>query len=109
MAVVNVTVNGHEYQVACDDGQEQHLTSLAEYIDKRVGELAGTMGQVGDARLILMAGLLIADELSDAVDEADTLRREAGTARDKADESALQAFSDVAHRIEHIATRLESS
>ena len=74
MAIVTVTVNGHEYQVACEDGQEDHLTGLAEYLDKRVSELTKTMGQVGEARLILMASLLVADELSDIVDEVDSLR-----------------------------------
>lgn len=108
MAIVTVTVNGHEYQVACEDGQEDHLTGLAEYLDKRVSELTKTMGQVGEARLILMASLLVADELSDIVDEVDSLRGELDLANEEASEAAGSAVEQMADRIESIAARLET-
>ncbi len=108
MAIVTVTVNGHEYQVACDDGQEEHLTGLGEYLDKRVTELAKTMGQVGEARLILMASLLVADELSDVIDEVDSLRGELDLAAEEASEAAGLAVEQMADRIESIAARLET-
>ncbi len=66
MAQVSVTINGRKYQIACDDGQEAHLSRLANYVDQRVSELIAAVGQVGDARLLVMASLLVADELSDA-------------------------------------------
>ena len=66
MPQVDVHVNGRRYQIACDEGQEEHLTQLAEYVDKRVQELVGAVGQVGDARLLVMTSLLVADELSEA-------------------------------------------
>jgi cell division protein ZapA len=66
LAQVSVAVNARKYQIACDDGQEAHLTRLAGYVDQRVGELIAAVGQVGDARLLVMACLLVADELSDA-------------------------------------------
>lgn len=109
MAVVDVTVNGRSYQVACDDGQEPHLLELARLIDSRIGELARDMGQVGDARLILMAGLLIADELADAREEVRTLKEALDTARRAGAESAEKSFETVARRIEKIAARLESA
>ena len=108
MAIVTVTVNGHEYQVACDDGQEDHLTGLAEYLDKRVSELTKTMGQVGEARLILMASLLVAYELSDIVDEVNSLRGELDLASEEASEAAGSAVEQMADRIESIAARLET-
>jgi len=74
MAQVSVRINGRHYQVACEDGQEAHLQKLAAYIDERVAELVRDVGQVGDARLLVMAGLLIADELADAYDELEELR-----------------------------------
>lgn len=109
MAVVDVTVNGRNYQVACDDGQEPHLLELARLIDSRIAELARDMGQVGDARLILMAGLLIADELADAKEEVRTLKEALGTARRAGAESAQESLDSVAKRIERIAARLESA
>ncbi len=109
MAHVSVTINGRIYQIACDDGQEANLTRLADYVDKRVGELVAAVGQVGDDRLLVMASLLVADELSDAAtrldgldgpDDSDSLR----------DEEALIANIDtLAERIENIAQRLEQS
>lgn len=103
MPVVTVSVNGQDYQVACEEGQEAHLGNLADYLDRRVAELAEEVGQVGEARLILMASLTIADELSDAMDEVDGLR--AGTA--SADDGAT--YEHIASRIESIAARLETN
>jgi cell division protein ZapA len=62
MPLVNVLVNGRAYTIACDDGEEDHLRELGTFVDKRVQELTGSVGQVGDTRLLLMAGLVIADE-----------------------------------------------
>ena len=108
MAVVDVMVNGRTYPVACDDGQEDHLIDLAQYIDKRVAELAKTMGQVGDARLILMASLLVADELSEAVESADTLKQNLEERQEGSENDAEATFATLASRIENIAARLES-
>jgi cell division protein ZapA len=108
MAVVDVMVNGRTYPVACDDGQEDHLIDLAQYIDKRVAELAKTMGQVGDARLILMASLLVADELSEAVESADTLKQTLEERQEGSENEAEATFATLASRIENIAARLES-
>lgn len=64
MPVVTVLVNGRNYNVACDEGEEDHLRELGEHLDHRVCELANAVGQIGDARLLVMAGLLISDDLS---------------------------------------------
>lgn len=103
MPVVKVCVNGQDYQVACEEGQEAHLGNMADYVDKRVAELADDVGQVGEARLILMASLMIADELSDAMDEVDSLRSGTSSAEDGA------TFEHIASRIESIAARLETN
>ncbi|HEX6978047.1 MAG TPA: cell division protein ZapA [Alphaproteobacteria bacterium] len=74
MAEMTVTINGRAYQVACEDGQEAHLQRLATYIDQRVADLVKDVGQVGDARLLVMVSLLIADELADVYDELAELK-----------------------------------
>lgn len=108
MAQVTVTINGRKYQIACDDGQEEHVAGLAQYIDKRAGELVADVGQVGDARLMVMVGLLIANELSEAYDKLDKLG--AGGETVKSDPVSLQASIDqaVGAEIELLAERLES-
>ena len=65
MAQVEVPINGRKYQIACDDGQEEHLAKLGEYVDKRLEELVSAVGQVGESRLLVMTSLLIADELAE--------------------------------------------
>lgn len=109
MAQVVVNINGNEYRIACDDGQEGHLQRLASYIDKRVGELVAAVGQVGDARLLVMTSLLIADELSDAYAERDALKAtvEGAAARLDAEDRLGAGIEIIAQRIEDIAERLE--
>jgi cell division protein ZapA len=62
MPLVNVMVNSKAYTIACDEGEEEHLRQLAAIVDGKVRELLGSVGNVGDLRLLLMAALLIADE-----------------------------------------------
>src|SRR3954454_2701639 len=66
MGQVVVKVNGREFPLSCVDGQEPRIRRLAQYVDAKVGDFTKTLGQVGEARLILLAALVIADELSDA-------------------------------------------
>lgn len=102
MAQVDVAINGRNYRVACDDGQEDHLRQLAEYVDRRVMELVESVGQIGEARLVVMVSLLIADELSESFASL-----EAGDP--EAEEKLAQATESVAERIESIAAGLEAA
>jgi cell division protein ZapA len=104
MAQVTVTINGRAFDIACDDGQEQRVTELSRDIDRRVAELARTIGQVGDHRLLLMAGLLIADELSEARERV--ARMEGERNRDEGDEELAERLERLASRVEAIAARL---
>lgn len=111
MAHVSVSINGRKYDIACDDGQEAHLLRLGKYIDKRIGELIAAVGQVGDARLLVMASLLVADELSDAYAELETLRSaDTGVAARLDLEETLSAdLEALAERIEAVAEELEQA
>ncbi len=110
MSQVSITVNERKYTIACDDGQEEHLVRLAAYVDKRVGELVAAVGQVGDARLLVMSSLLIADELSDSYRELESLRSSSETAARMGSGETLGAELEIlAARIENVAERLEQS
>jgi cell division protein ZapA len=65
MAHVSVTINGRQYRVACEDGQEPHLTRLAHDLDRRIANLRGAFGEIGDSRLTIMAALILVDELTE--------------------------------------------
>jgi cell division protein ZapA len=68
MPELSVVVNGHTYAIMCGEGQEDHVSALADDLDRRVSELVSVIGQAGEARLLLMAGLLISDELAETRD-----------------------------------------
>jgi cell division protein ZapA len=78
MPLVNVMVNNRAYTIACDNGEEDHLRSLAEHVDVKVKELLSSVGQVGDQRLLLMAALLIADEHHEAANQLHLRTQELG-------------------------------
>jgi cell division protein ZapA len=108
MAQVNITINNRDYQVACDDGQEAHLTRLGSYVDKRLNELIAAVGQVGEARLLVMVSLLLTDELSDLYSENGV-----GSGSDmhgnRDEEEVCVAIEKLAERIEDIAAGFEQA
>lgn len=108
MGEVAVTINGRSYEIACDDGQEDRLSRLASYIDKKVAELVSSVGQIGDTRLLVMANLLLADELSEAYSELAALRDGDQVAdENRIDEALVAGIDSLAQRIEDIAAHLE--
>jgi cell division protein ZapA len=64
MAQVTVSIDGKQYRMACDEGQEEHLIDLAERFDRYVSHLKDSFGEIGDQRLTVMAGIMVMDELS---------------------------------------------
>ena len=108
MAQVSITINSRKYQVACDDGQEAHLTRLGNYVDKRLNELIAAVGQVGEARLLVMVSLLLTDELSDLYSN-----KEQGSGSDtystSDEEEACAAIEKLSERIENIAASFEQA
>lgn len=65
MAQMTIRINGYSYAVSCEDGQEGHLAEMASEIDRRVGSIKSIGGQSGESRLLVLAALLLADELHD--------------------------------------------
>lgn len=101
MSQVEITINGRQYRVACEDGQETHLTNLATYFDGKMSTLIEEVGQIGDTSLMVMAGLLIADELSDINQELVDVRRV-----NEADYASK--ISALAEQIELLADKLSA-
>jgi cell division protein ZapA len=110
MSHINVTINGRQYRMACEEGQEVRLLKLAENLESRVESLRGKFGEIGDARLTVMAALTACDELLDASnrirsleDELEALRgvRAAAVDRARATQIAVtNALNSAADRIE---------
>ena len=119
MSQVNVTINGRQFRMACEDGQEGHLQQLARELDERIVALRGQFGEIGDARLTVMAALMVADELAETGKKLRRLEEELasqqnarGAASDReqaTQEAVVAAFSAAAERIEGLAKKLSQT
>ena len=111
MAQVTVTINDRDYEIACDDGQENHLIKLSQFVDKRLRKLTDAIGQVGDARLLVMASLLLADELSEVYTELDLAQNQQLTSSKSTTNFGLNSddLDLFTSRIEIIVEKLQQS
>lgn len=89
MGQVTVTINGRQYRMACEDGQEQHLIGLAADVEGRIGQLRGAFGEIGDQRLTVMVAIMVADELQEAARKVAQLQEQLAATREA--ESVAQA------------------
>lgn len=116
MPQVTVTINGRQFRMACEEGEEPRLANLAADLDQRITRLRERFGEIGDTRLTVMAALTLADELAEAKDKLRRLEPELAELQDvrvqaaeraKATQAAVSAaLNAAAERIESIARRL---
>jgi cell division protein ZapA len=119
MSQVSVTINGRQFRMACEDGQEGHLMNLARELDNRINSLRAKFGEIGDTRLTVMAAITVADELSEAGQRIKRLEEElealqnvqvAISDRNKAAQAAIAAaLSTAAERVENITKALNAT
>ena len=119
MSQVNVTINGRQFRMACEDGQEDHLMNLARELDTKISGLRAKFGEIGDTRLTGKAAITVADELAEAGLRIKRLEEELAALQDarviasdrtKAAQAAVAiALSTAAERIEGIAKKLNQS
>ena len=104
MANIDLDIAGRRYNVACRDGEEEHLRSLAAVVDRRASDAAAALGGLTEARQLLFAALLIADDLKEA-------RAGAGLpdpTPPPPDPAVAEALERLAERVESLADRLEA-
>ena len=119
MAHVNATIAGRQFRLACEDGQEDHLLALAKDMDERIAQLRAKFGEIGDTRLTVMAALMVADELSEALRRVRRLEEDVAGLTDArvvsadrakaASAAVVNAFNSAAERIEGITKKLNST
>jgi cell division protein ZapA len=119
MSEVNVTINGRQFRMACEDGQEDHLVRLARELDSRISGLRSKFGEIGDTRLTVMAAITVADELAEAgtrikrlEDELAALQEVRVTASDRSkamQATVASALGAAAERIEGITKKLNQT
>jgi cell division protein ZapA len=119
MAQVSVTINGRQFRMACEDGQEGHLVELARELDSRINGLRAKFGEIGDTRLTVMAAITVADELAEAGFRIKRLEEELAASQDArlgasdrnraAQASVATALAAAAERIEGITKKLNAT
>lgn len=112
MSHINVTINARQYRMACEEGQEVRLLKLAESLETRIQSLRGKFGEIGDARLTVMAALTVCDELVDAGNRIRTMEQELVELRDfrnAAVERARLTQTAVVNALNAAAERIEKS
>jgi cell division protein ZapA len=119
MSQVNVSINGRQFRMACEDGEEARLSRLAEELDASIATLRTRFGEIGDTRLTVMAALTLADQLAETKEKLQRLEPELSTLRNASVASAdhsqatqtavVAALNAAAERIENITKRLNET
>jgi len=112
LAQVTIKLNGYSYTVGCEDGQEQHLTAMADQVESRIESIKKLGGASGEARLLVLTALLLADEIHDLRIEMEAVRAAAAAsvpvpAPAKSEAETNRRIRKLAVRAEQIAADLE--
>jgi cell division protein ZapA len=110
LAHVIVQVNGRPYTMQCPEGEEGHLRELAALLDSEVLRVKQSVGNVGDIRLLVMSGLMVADRLSEAIRRIEALEEQVSGLRESRNQALADAKSledNFARSLEGAAQRLE--
>ncbi|MEL6645018.1 MAG: cell division protein ZapA [Pseudomonadota bacterium] len=119
MPEVTITIGGREFQVACQEGEEHFLRSAAQMLDNEASTLLNQIGRMPEARMLLMAGLLLADKAAGTDDKLRAMEKQVGSLTaelEEAREAALQREtvevavipSNVTDTLAELAARAES-
>ncbi|HET6183895.1 MAG TPA: cell division protein ZapA [Acetobacteraceae bacterium] len=104
MGQVTVRINGYAYTVGCQDGEEDHLTAMAGEVEKRIESIKAVAGQAGESRMLVMAALLMADDLYEMERRIAALEKQAG---EPAEPKLARRVNRLARRAEEIAAGME--
>lgn len=126
MADVRVSIGGREFDVSCQPGEEHFLRSAAKLLDNEATVLLGQIGRLPEARMLLMAGLMLADKTAGLEDQLRAVEERAALAERVAaaarvqpvpdpvqvqvpvlPASVLDSFAEIAARAEALADRVE--
>lgn len=110
MSQVTVTIDAKQFRLACEDGQESHLESLAAHIDERIRMMRESFGEIGDLRLTMMAALMVCDEFFEERRKGEAFRQSVEQdrlARSQASETGSQRDVAVAGAIDTLTQRIE--
>lgn len=109
MAQVTLRINGYAYTIGCKDGEEQHLEAMGAEVNSRIDGVRAGAGPSGEARMLVMAALLMADEIFDLRTRVQANEATMGPAAAPAPDPKLaRKLARMAQRAEEIAAGLEA-
>jgi cell division protein ZapA len=113
MPDVTVTIGGRDFTVACQDGEEPFLRTAATMLDQEASALVEQIGRLPESRMLLMAGLMLADRTASWEEraraaEARLAEQEGKAAEAAVDPATLQRLADLAAQAEAMAEEAES-
>jgi len=117
---VSININGRKYGLGCEEGEQERLVRLGQKLDDRVNAMANQFGQIGDLRLLVMAGITLLDELEDVgtsvedrvetrIGEIKKEHTQAVKAVEQTEAQAASSLRDAAVRIERLAEKIAST
>lgn len=119
MPEVTVEINDRKYRMSCEEGQEEYLRSLAASFNRHIDQFKDGFGEIGDNRLIVMAGIAVIDELAEAERKIDQLRQDIVALTGAGQELTLESedlerrfakrLNEVARKLESIATAIDET
>src|SRR5689334_18083318 len=107
MAQVTIRINGYAYTVGCQDGEEQHLLAMAGEVERRIDMIKASAGPSGEARMLVMASLLMADDLFEMGKTLQAAQAGLPVAAPSADPKLGRRLGKLAKRAEEIAAEME--
>jgi cell division protein ZapA len=107
MAQVTVRINGYAYTVGCQDGEEEHLQAMADEVERRIDSIKVAAGPSGEARMLVMASLLMADDLYEMGKSLRAAQAGLPVEPPPADARLGRRLGKLARRAEEIALDLE--
>jgi cell division protein ZapA len=107
MAQVSLQINGYGYILGCADGEEEHLRALAADLDRRIDEIKASTGPTGEARMLLMAALVLSDELHDLRGQRDGAAPGSAPTAGKSEPKIGRRLRGITKRAEAIAASAE--
>jgi cell division protein ZapA len=119
MPEVNVEIDGKKFRMACEEGQEAHLMELADRFNRTVMGLKGSFGEIGDNRLVVMAGIAVLDELSEAenriadlkqdIADLTTAGRELTIEAEELEQKFARRLAEAARKVEAVAQAIDET
>lgn len=110
MAQVNLTINGKNFGMECDDGQEQRVTDLGNYVDAKIQNIASAGAASNENHLLVLTSLMLADEVHELRENLAALGEhvESKENLDEREQILTQAIDTLADRIDAVAGRIKS-